>query len=53
LVIATAVLAYDLASDGAITYTNGSRIFALDSDGQSREIGKGRLIERVQCVEIV
>ncbi len=51
-VIADRVLAYDVADNGSITYTDGSRIFVRSPrETEWREQARGRLIERVAIVE--
>lgn len=49
-VLASSVVSFDVAADGAIVYTNGSKIFAIDSAGKQRELGDGKLIERLLAV---
>jgi hypothetical protein len=51
-VLAKNVLAYDLCPDGGFVYTNGSRIYYVSASGESAEIGKGDLIERVAVLGI-
>jgi hypothetical protein len=46
-VLARGVLAYDLAPDGGIVYTNGNAIFVLGSDGKSRRVVTEMMIEQV------
>ena len=45
--IASGVVAYDLAPDGSVVYSNGSAIFVLDTGGKSERIFVERLIEQV------
>jgi hypothetical protein len=47
-VLATAVLAYDLAPDGSVVYTNGSGIYCINASGQSQRVMTGKLIESVK-----
>lgn len=49
-VLATSVLAYDLAADGRVVYTNGSGIYVIASDGTSSRVTVGKLIESVKFV---
>ena len=46
-VLAYGVLAYDLASDGTIVYSNGNAIFVRHPDGRKEQVVKERLIEQV------
>jgi hypothetical protein len=46
-VLAKGVLAYDLAPDGSIIYSNGSAIFVRDPEGKSERVHIERLIEQV------
>ena len=46
-VIAKGVLAYDLAPDGSVAYSNGSAIFVRQPDGTTKRIHVERLIEQV------
>jgi hypothetical protein len=47
-VLAKHVLWFDRSPDGAILYTDGSRIWHLPADGApAREVGRGKLVERV------
>jgi hypothetical protein len=46
-VLAKGVLAYDLAPDGSVVYSNGSAIFLLDPTGKTERIHVERLIEQV------
>lgn len=46
-VLAQGVLAYDLAEDGTVVYTNGSGIYALSPNGDRDRLCVGRLIETV------
>lgn len=48
--IATGVLAYDIAPDGTIIYTNGNAIFAIDSNGQRERLHVEPLIEQVSVI---
>jgi hypothetical protein len=50
--LAERVVAYDVASDGGIVYTDGVRVFARGAGETSwRELFRGRLVERVAVVE--
>jgi hypothetical protein len=46
-ILAKNVLAYDLCPDGSFVYSTGSKIFHVSPSGESTEIGKGHMIERV------
>ena len=46
-VLAKGVLAYDLASDGRVIYSNGNAIFVRHPDGRKEELVKERMIEQV------
>ena len=50
-VLAEGVLAYDLALDGTIIYTNGSAIYAIRSDGSRDRLCVGNWIESVSILE--
>jgi hypothetical protein len=50
-VLAEGVLSYDLRSDGAIVYTNGSAIYAIYPDGTRERLLVGNLIESVTVIE--
>jgi len=50
-VLAKGVLAYDLAADGKIAYSNGNAIFMRYPDGRKEQILKERFIEQVTLVE--
>jgi len=41
------VLAYDVASDGSVIFSNGSAVYGLDPDGRQERLFKDRLIEQV------
>jgi hypothetical protein len=45
--VASGVVAYDLAPDGTIVYSNGAAIFAVDASGKTERIHVERLIEQV------
>jgi hypothetical protein len=50
-VLATRVVAYDVAPDGTLVYTDGSRVFTRDPGAADwRELLRGRLVERVAIV---
>ena len=46
-VIARNVLAFDLARDGSVLYSNGAAITRLDRDGRSERVLQAELIEQV------
>lgn len=46
-VIAKKVLAYDLASDGSVLYSDGASITRVDDQGATERITKGELIDQV------
>lgn len=46
-VLAGGVLAYDVAPDGTIVFTNGNAVFVLHADGRKEQILKERMIEQV------
>jgi hypothetical protein len=46
-VLARGVVAYDLAADGAVLYTNGRAVFRLAPDGQRDLVCRDTVIERV------
>jgi hypothetical protein len=52
-VLAKNVLSYDLCGDGSFVYTTGSKIFLVSATGDSTEIGRGKLIERVTVLKSV
>ncbi len=45
--LASGVLAYDMAEDGSVLYTNGNAIFLLRPDGQKERILSERMIQQV------
>ncbi len=45
--LARGVVAFDLAPDGTIVYTNGSTIYHLSQDGEKAELASGRMIHTV------
>jgi hypothetical protein len=49
-VLAKGVLAYDIAPDGTIVYSNGSAIFVRSPDGRTERIVKEAMIEQVAVV---
>jgi hypothetical protein len=51
-IIAKGVLAYDIASDGTIAYSNGNAIFLRHPDGRKEQFVKERMIEQLTLVEI-
>jgi hypothetical protein len=50
-VLAKGVLAYDLASDGSVVYSNGSAIFVRDPQGRTQRVHVERLIEQVAIIQ--
>jgi hypothetical protein len=50
-VLARGVLAYDLAADGSLVYSNGSAIFVRDSKGRTERMHVERLIEQVAIIQ--
>ena len=50
-VAARGVLAYDLASDGSVVYSNGSAIQVLDPSGRARRLVVESMIEQVIVVD--
>lgn len=46
-ILAEHVAAFDLAEDGAILYSNGFGVFALDRDGRSSPVFRGRLMAEI------
>jgi hypothetical protein len=46
-VLARSVLAYDLCGDGSFVYTTGSKVYHVSASGDSSEIARGEMIERV------
>jgi len=46
-VLTTGVLAYDIAADGTIVYTNGSALFLLHPDGRKERLLNEQMIEQV------
>jgi hypothetical protein len=44
---AKGVLAYDLAPDGSVVYSNGNAIYSLDTSGRTRRIVVESMIEQV------
>ena len=46
-VVAKGVLAYDLAPDGSVVYSNGNAIFVRDAGGKTERVHVERLIEQV------
>lgn len=49
-VVARGVIAYDLAPDGSVVFTNGTAIFRRTPGGKVEVIERGRLIESVAVV---
>lgn len=50
-VLAKGVLAYDLAVDGSLVYSNGSAIFVRDPKGRTERMHVERLIEQVAIIQ--
>jgi len=50
-VVTKGVLSYDLYSDGAVLYSNGSGIYRLDPSGSVERLTKDSLVEQVVAVE--
>jgi len=50
-ILARGVLAYDLADDGTIAYSNGSAIFVLSPAGKKERVVSERMIEQVVLLE--
>jgi len=46
-VMAKKVLAYDLAADGSLLYSDGASITRMDAGGSSQRVVSGELIEQV------
>ncbi len=46
-IIARGVLAFDIAADGTIAYSNGSAIFVISPDGNRERVVSERMIEQV------
>jgi hypothetical protein len=49
-VLATAVLAFDVTEHGRIVYSNGSVVYEMGTDGTSKEVCRGKMIEQVRWV---
>jgi hypothetical protein len=49
--LAKGVLAYDLAGDGRIIYSNGNAIFVRHADGRTEQLVKERMIEQVTVLD--
>jgi hypothetical protein len=50
-VLAKGALAYDLAPDGSVVYSNGSAIFVRDAAGRTQRFHVERLIEQVAIIQ--
>lgn len=50
-VLAKHVLSYDLCGDGGVVFTDGVKVTHLNALGDAREIGSGKLIERVAVID--
>lgn len=46
-VLAENVMAFDAAPDGTIAYSDGRKIFLLDSTGTATEVAQGEVVEKV------
>jgi len=49
-VLASSVVAYDLAADGSILHTNGTSIRRTEADGETQRLGGGKYVERVMAM---
>ena len=49
-VIAKGVLAYDLAPDGSIVFTNGSAIYMIDAAGKRTRLARETMVQQVAVV---
>lgn len=49
--LANGVLAYDIAGDGTVVYTNGNAVYLLHPDGRRQHVLNERMIEQVFLVE--
>ena len=45
------VLAYDLAEDGSVVYTNGNGIYHIDANGRSQRVIADNLIESAKFIK--
>lgn len=50
-VLAKSAIAYDLAPDGTVAYTNGSGIYVIHPDGQKERVLVGKWVETVKLLE--
>jgi hypothetical protein len=50
-VLAKGVVAFDLAPNDTLVYTNGSAVYELNKQGKLRQLLKGNLIENVMLIE--
>lgn len=50
-VLATSVLAYDLAADGTVAYSNGSGIYLLSAQGERQRVAIAHQIEAVRFLD--
>jgi len=50
-ILAKGVLAYDVAADGKVIYSNGNAIFVRHPDGRREQVLKERFIEQVTLLE--
>ena len=50
-IIARGVLAYDVANDGTIAYSNGNAIFVISPDGRKDKVLSERMIEQVVLLQ--
>lgn len=48
--LATGVVAYDLAPDGAILHTNGSAIYLTPPGGEAKRVARSRFVDRVKLI---
>lgn len=50
--LAKGVLAYSVAADGTVAYTNGNAVFLIKPDGSSERVLSERMIEQVALVRV-
>ncbi len=48
--LAKSVLSFDVCTDGSILYSNGSAVFRLEPNGQSKQLQKDAFIEQVVAI---
>lgn len=49
-VIAEGVMSYDVGPDQSVVYTDGNVVFRLDSSGETHEVCRDHVIEKVVAV---